>query len=323
MSQQITTCKNCGAPLDIRQGDAMAYCTYCGEVHQLRDLKDNEEHYMLGVRLGREQIRNALLGDLLKVPGVKETIYQSLQITKAELVYLPYYVTQVHGNLRWSGLGRQANYSFPYKGAYRHISFHTEPESGIFDDQVSVTKYAGNRDRSQLASHDISPIGRKYFDRGEIDAKGGIIDEPEMNFQDAAQQAKEYLEQKHQALLNEELEVLEETESNYQLGQNQLFHVPMWFINWKISAEGDTYSAIIDASSGITVSADTPRSKGYLLMAFGIGLLYLLVGLIPYIFLSLPSSTEWVAIVTMLVGLVFLAQTWYKNMSSNFKESGT
>ncbi len=316
-----TTCPNCGAPLDYREGDPVALCVYCNTMVQLRKIKTEEEHYMLKITADRGIIRTLLVGDLLKVPGVPENIRERLQIVEAKLVYIPYYVLQVHGNLKWRGLGRQARYYGPYEGAYRNISFYLKPEAGEFDDHLVTIVYAGNIQNEVLMSYKFATRGRRFFSLGEIKSHGGVVMEPKFGFDKAREIGLDKIRQKHLQLLREELQKIEETIPHYEVTQIQLIHVPMWFIKWKIGHSKKTYKAIIDASSGLTLYTDAPRGSTYWLSVITMSVVFMMIGASPFL-LDLPGalSLSIVKLAGIISGSVLSIQTFIKAMKTSFKE---
>ena len=323
MSENIlhTTCPNCGAPLDFKEGDAVAFCAYCNTMVKLREIKEEEEHYMLEITLDRGMMRTALVGDLLKVPGVPEKVRETLQIVDAKLVYIPYYVLQVHGTLKWKGLGKQARYSIPYKGAYRHISFYLKPETGLFDDQIVTIVYAGNIKNQFLENYKVATRGKRYFAIGEIKEKGGEVIDPVFDFKKAREIGLERIKMKHLEMLREEIEKVEEAIPQYEVIQIQLIHVPMWFIKWKIGKRGKTYKAIIDAASGVTLYADVPRNMFYWITVAGMTVIFLGVGLIPTVLTSItPLSLGVIKLASFIGGTSLAVHTIYKTANVSFRE---
>lgn len=320
---EVMTCKNCSAPLEYREGDAVAYCTFCGEVNRFREEKAQGEHFMLELNFDQNGARNLLVGDLLKIPGVRESVKTSLEIVKAELVYLPFYVAQVHGHLNWAGYGRQANFHNPYKGAYKNITFHTEPESGEFDDMITAIVYSGDERNPVVLNYRFAAKGRKFFAIAEIEQNGGIHIPEAFDFAEAEKRAMQRLEAKHTALLHEELDRIDSVTPNYQIGQNSLIHVPIWFLTWKISGSDDQKHSIIDAASGVTLETDVPGRGAYLLMTTGISIVFVILGLLPYLLLQSMVTVAITWALPMLFGFVLGGQTIYKNWPRKFKESET
>ena len=321
-SEEVLTvqCSNCGAALDYRQGDATAFCPFCNTITKLRDVKETKEHYSLAISVGRDQIRKLLVGDLLKVPGVPDTLQETLQIVEAKLVYEPYYIGQIHGNLKWAGLGRQARFWNYYKGGYRNISFYTEPESGVFDDHLMVTIYAGTARDPEITKYRFAAKGRRFFSASEIKADGGEIVEEQLDFKQAEEKALEVIVQKHQSLLAEELETVQQTEPEYHITQMQLIHVPMWHIKWKTSGSGKTYKAILDAASGATLLTDTPKSAGYWASMLGITAAFAAIAVSPF-FVPLAMFKSGVVLfsITGISGALAI-QTIWKNAKRSYRE---
>ncbi len=321
MSQQVINCSNCGAPLDYREGDAVAFCVYCNTITKLREIKKIEEHYTLEVSVGRENLRTLLVGDLLKVPGVPDSVRERLQIVEAKLIYVPYYVAQAHGNMKWKGLGRDANYWGRYRNGYRHISFHTKPESGEFDDRLVVILYAGPRKDADLENYEFATKGKRFYSIGEIKEIGAEAEEEQFDFEEARKRAINVVKQKHLLLLEEELEKVEDAKSEYEIHQLDLIHVPFWFITWKLAGSNKQYHAIIDAASGVTLRTDTPKSVLHWVAVFGVVLGFAAIGIVPFIFSTTGIfRSVFTSVATIVVAGAYAAQTIAKTVKTQFRE---
>ncbi len=321
MTQQVINCSNCGAPLDYREGDAVAFCVYCNTITKLREIKEIEEHYMLEVSAGRESLRTLLVGDLLKVPGVPNSIKERLQIVDAKLIYIPYYVAQAHGNMKWKGLGRDANYWGRYRDGYRHISFHTKEESGEFDDRLVVILYAGSRKDADLENYEFATKGKRFFSIGEIKESGAEAEDEQFDFEEAKKRAISLGKQKHLLLLEEELEKVQDAKSEYQIPQLELIHVPFWFITWKMAGSKKNYQAIIDAASGVTLRTDTPKSILHWLAVFGVVLGFVAIGAVPFLYATTGIfRSVFTSVTTTIVAGTYAVQTLVKTVKTVFRE---
>ncbi len=312
------TCEKCGAALEYRADEAVAFCGFCQTTNKLREISNVQEHFMLRIGVPREQLRSSLVGDLLKVPGVPSSVVSRLRIQEAKLVYVPFYVIQVHGNMKWSGQGRQATYSRPYSGAYRSIHFHTEPEQGQFDDQTTVVIPAGKPDE-RMQNYRISARGRRFFALGEITEQGAEHEEPSMSFDDAQNKAIGVLVEKHNALLSEELQSVEGTDYKYDVLQNHLVHVPMWYVSWKLAGSGKVQHSILDAAADITIWSDVARSKLYYIAYLSFGLAFL--GLAALLLYAKPFDSLVLLLPTVIMAAVLGGQTLVKGRPKAFEET--
>lgn len=323
MSENVINCSQCSAPIDFRPGDAVAYCIYCDGVTKLREIKENEKKYMLEATFKREHVRKLLVGDFLKIPGVTDSLADDLQITNARLVYLPYYVGKVHGNVKWAGLGRQAQYSFPFKGAYRNISFFTAPESGEFDDQMIVTNYAGTQEYGKLANYKLSSTGKKYFNLGEIKQNGGEIIDESYDENAARDLSLRAIADKHNRLLQEEVNQVTQRTDDYRVDELQLVFVPFWFLEWRFPGNDKIQYTIIDAASGQTIEMDTPRPRKFWLFAIFTTILFFFIGLLPIIlsYLGLIDEPGPQMYITLAIGCGLGIQTIILSRPKKFVET--
>ena len=136
--EQKVVCKNCSAPLDYRDGDTIAVCIYCNETNKFGEEKVTDEHYCLDLFIEQQNVRSTLVGDLLKIPGVSDNIETGLIIKNMNLIYLPFYITQIHGNVKWKGVGRDAEFSGHDGRGYTNIHFITKKEIELTQIQNNI-----------------------------------------------------------------------------------------------------------------------------------------------------------------------------------------
>ena len=278
--EQKVVCKNCSAPLDYRDGDTIAVCIYCNETNKFSEEKVTDEHYCLDLFIEQQNVRSTLVGDLLKIPGVSDNIETGLIIKNMNLIYLPFYITQIHGNVQWKGVGRDAEFSGHDGKGYTNIRFITKKEEGVFDDLITVVKYDSDKFSEELKQHNIAVIGRTFFSQGEIKNKGGKLINEKSDFKKAKNEALKELKKKHGKKLKDELMEIEEKIENYKITKSQLIHVPFWEVEWLEPNIDEPKKALIDAASGITVQADIPSRKLFMIFSYSMVALYLISSII-------------------------------------------
>ena len=124
-------CSYCGAILEIIAGATVLTCPSCNTVNPVVRGKQEAviQQYMLTLHLDKTATREALVGDLLKLPNSRPDLSRNLTFSKTELKYLPFYLVDVKGNTFFEGKGRSANYANWFKTGYQNIMFFLKPES--------------------------------------------------------------------------------------------------------------------------------------------------------------------------------------------------
>ncbi len=323
-------CEQCGADLRVSENATIAKCPYCNYFTQLKEVKETEERYLLTVNHQIEDLEKLLVGDLLKVPTVPSSIRNSIQIINAKLVYEPYFVSTVHGNMKWRGEGRSANYSFSYEGGYRNISFYLKPEAGVFDDFQIFVQYAGNRREDVFQNYLLSTEGKEFFAESTVSSRGGEIEKEAFDFSQAGERSVGFLRNKQLNLLNQEIQKVQDKEEKYRLLNNELIYVPFWIVDFAYKKGAKTKKAIVDASSGDTLILEIPKGRLFIMTLFFSVFIYsMLIGLTflfdPTLLIDisndkLPLGVRFTGPIFLIIFVGLLIQTMTYLLRSTFKE---
>ncbi len=259
----VINCKNCGAPLELEKTQSVKKCPFCLVVNKLAEIKEEDklDHWIVPVKFNASEIRDELVGDLLKHPGCSDLLQSHLTITDVKLVFYPYWIITVHNRTEYEGKGQYATYHNRYKSGYKHIRFHLKDERGVFDDEREFTIYAAEEVDKELFNFEIATRGKRYYDKIEVEkVRAGILPSV-LNVSQAKIEAVNAMREIHKGLIFKEIVQLSKAIDNPQIKGCYLLHIPFYFLTYSLL--GKEYKATMDAATGRTVITQIPRTKGY------------------------------------------------------------
>lgn len=298
-------CSYCGAELEIHEGETLVTCPYCDTANPVLTAKQEAviRRFMLSVHFNKEKAREALIGDLAKLPNSPTDLLKNLTLAKAELKYVPYYLVNVRGETIYQGKGRSAEYANYFKTGYQNIRFYLKPESDKLDDMKQYILFAASNMPDEVVNYTIAARGRKFFDKQEADKNYGEIVEPILTEPDAREQAKNLLYSYQQRIVSEEISVVDNLDQKFEIDEISLIFCPIWFLDFKLEGKvSKTYSAMIDASNGRTIYTQTPTKMSYWIFLGFTTVIFALFGIIGF---GLIFALNYNAIGTFLAVLGF------------------
>ena len=276
-------CIYCGADLEVHEGETLITCPYCDTANPVKTTAQEAviRRFMLSTHLNKEQAREALVGDLSKLPNSPSDLSTKLTLAKAELKYVPYYLINVRGITEYQGKGRSANYAKYFKTGYEIITFYLKPESDRLEDMKHYTIFAGPQMHDQVIKYNVAARGRQFFDKQEAVKNSGEIVEPVKDEAQARDEAKGLIQAYQRQIVNEEISVVDNLNEQFEIDEISIVFCPIWFLDFKLEGKATkTYTAIIDASNGRTIYTQTPTKFSY----------YLFLGIMTVIFIALGIS---------------------------------
>ena len=311
-------CPNCNAPLELEATQSHVTCPYCNVTSELKKVSELIEHYMLPVSYDVSQIRTELIGDILKHPGVPEDIHTSLEFTKIDLKFYPYFIVTVHLRTEYKGNGEYATFSNRYKSGYRNININLKPEQGVFDDTREFIIYSAEEVNNDLLNFEISTRGKRYFQALEAEkVKAGVV--PSIfNLEQAKEEAIRNMRDIHKGLMLKELATILEVRDKPDIEGVYLLHIPFYFLSFKVGNK--EYNAIMDAATGRTVDTKVPRETSYWMQVGLLSLLFGAVGLAG-IYLAVQGILGYFGIFGAIAGLVYVARTLQLGLKSRYTET--
>ena len=320
MNVKSIMCPNCAAPLEMEATQTHVTCPYCNVTSELKKVSELIEHYMLPVSYDVTQIRTELVGDILKYPGAPEDLHNSLEFTKIDLKFYPYFIVTVHLRTEYKGNGEYATFSNRYKSGYRNISTHLKPEQGVFDDTREFIIYSAEEVNNDLINFEISTRGKRYFQALEAEkVKAGVV--PSIfNLEQAKEEAIRNMREIHKGLMMKELAQILEVKDLPEIKGVYLLHIPFYFLDFKVRDK--QYKAILDAATGRTVITQIPREKSYWLQVGVLTTIFGAIGLAG-IFFAVQQTTllAYFTIFGAIAGLVYAARTLQLGLKSRYRET--
>lgn len=319
MSSKEIQCSYCGAPLEVMEGQTVIKCEFCDTVNSLDTAKEAVlRRYMLSIHFEKTQAREALVGDLSKIPGCPPDLSTNLTFVEAELKYLPFYLINVRGETYFAGMGRTATYSNWFKSGYRNIFFSLKPETDRFQDMKQYVVYAGPQVQKEIMDYTIATRGRVFFDKANATKFNATIIEPEMNEENARETGKSLLKNYHDNIVHEEVQEIEELQQQQEIDEISLIYAPIWFVKFKIAGLKQ-YEAMIDASTGRTIYTETPRRMRHYFIIGLLAMKFLIISGIGYLLFYLFELNA-VAVFLGIMGAFLALQGLIEGWPRKFKE---
>lgn len=320
MTVKSIMCPNCSAPLEMEATQSHVTCPYCEVTSELKKVSELIEHYMLPVSYDVSQIRTELIGDILKHPGVPEDLHKSLEFTKIDLKFYPYFIVTVHLRTEYKGNGEYATFSSRYKSGYRHISTHLKPEQGVFDDTREFIIYSSEDVINDLINFEISTRGKRYFQALEAEKVKADVNKSIFNLEQAKEEAIGNMRDIHKGLMMKELAQILEVKDEPKVEGVYLLHIPFYFLEFKVGKK--EYKATMDAATGRTVITQVPRETSYWIQVGVLTTLFGAIGLAGiYFAVNNVLETGYFGIFGAIAGLVYAARTLQLGMKSRYSET--
>lgn len=269
MSKEVTKqkCIYCGAELEFQKGETLITCPYCETANPILTTTKQEaviRRYMLSVHLNQEQAREALVGDLSKLPNSPTDLLKNLTLSKAELKFVPYYLVNVRGATEYQGKGRSAEYFNYFKTGYQNISFFLKPEADKFEDMKQYVLFAGPELSNEVMNYTIAARGMQFFDKQQAVKNNAEIIEPIKDDNQARDEAKGLLQNYQTGIVHEEISEIDNLNQNYEIDEISLVFCPIWFLKFNLEGKASkSYTSIIDASNGRTIYTQSPTRMSY------------------------------------------------------------
>lgn len=235
-------CKNCGAPLNLRPGELVATCRYCGYTAIVGgDTPFQLEHSLIVNEFTSaaitESLQNWMRSGFMK-PG---DLAKKSKILVLELRYLPFWLVPLKATSNYEGILERISPPTPRKGTVEND----------YDWLVL------GRKGSEFPTRDYSvPVeGKIPFNFTKVDAQGKFLNS-EIESGEAVQHAKEEVEEHQRFLVKQEVDEVTSFTTDFKVDTPTYIHAPLWFAQYEY--KGRTFNAILDGSSGQVLRADVP-----------------------------------------------------------------
>lgn len=243
---QEIRCSNCSAPIKFNPGEILATCQYCGFTVVIETGKTfTFEHSMILNQFDPVQVekpvRDWMRSGFMK-PG---DLARSSKILEKTLMYLPFWIIHV-------------NVVSKYKGVFERLTPPTIKE-GKIEKEYNWLVLARKATEFPTREYEIPLEGKIPYDFRRIEGFAKVLNS-EVSKEDAADIAREEIEDLHQFLAKKFVDKIIEIKSESSVSDTSYLHAPIWFIKYEY--KGKNYQLLIDGATGTAIKGDIP-SKGF------------------------------------------------------------
>ncbi len=236
------TCRNCGAPLDLKPGELVSTCRYCGFTAVVgADAAFQLEHSLILNNYNPDRIADVLqdwMGSGFLKP---QDLARKGRILSLELRFLPFWLIPVKATSTYEGILERVSPPMPRKGSIENM----------YDWLVL------GRRGTQFPTRDYKfPVtGKIPFDFSKIDSQAKFLNS-ELSSGEAVQQARDEVDDHQRFLAKQAVDRILSFSTEFKVETPTYVHAPLWFGQYEY--RGRTYNAMIDGSSGEVLRADIP-----------------------------------------------------------------
>jgi DNA-directed RNA polymerase subunit RPC12/RpoP len=246
-------CPVCGKPTDVAEGEKGVHCPYCNTDFLTME---GEERYAMPAYYNSSSCFETLMLWAKKQGGYDESTPIRLHMDRATLHFHPFWVISLEGTTTFTGLGEDAEYSWPEGGAFRQLKTLLRPEQGTFDRRFEFLFPASKDFPQELTSYQIPGRARKYFSTGVVTAAGGILHGGVVNRAQAEEIANDSAKQQFSLLIDREVQRVDARKDSLTIVESYYIYVPIWAFGY--SFKGKAFVAFVDASTGRVLYATYP-----------------------------------------------------------------
>jgi len=279
-----STCGKCGAPLSVTQEDLIITCKYCG--------------FTISVASGEEIRRHSMLENRLFTPQAVETaqkymdkgifrsgVARDAQITAVKLRFVPFWTFPATATTYFSGVtGRgvmgelhQAQEALTDKrastlsklgklvkagvSAYMETQQKDGPPTSVsssFSSDYVWPMLARKTMFSDINCYDVPVVRKIPFDVGRIPSEAEFLN-TEYNEEEAKIRVKSEIDAKERLIASGKVDNLETCSSTVSIGEGELVHVPVWFVQYSLKSEN--YVILVDGCEGRVLGGGRPLLK--------------------------------------------------------------
>jgi hypothetical protein len=239
------SCAHCGAPVEFKPGEIVTTCRYCGFTQVIQTGQPfTLEHAMLlneyDEAEAESRVRN-WMGSGFAKPG---DLARASRITEKSLVYVPFWMLQVHA-------------TSSYKGVFERIAPPIVKE-GRIERRYNWLVLARKATQFPTREYDVPLDGKVPYDFRRIEGFAKVLNS-EVGREDAVETARQDIEAHHQFLAKQDIDKLIDMRTEFEFGDSVYLHAPVWFITYEYGRE--MYQILLDGSTGLVIKGDIPATK--------------------------------------------------------------
>ena len=235
-------CKNCGAPLNLKPGELVSTCRYCGFTAVVGANTSFQLEHSLILNNHNPGAIGDVLQDWMGSGFMKpQDLARKSRILSLELRYLPFWLIRMKASSAYEGVLERISPPMPRKGTIENV----------YDWLVL------GRRGTQFPTRDykVPVTGKIPFDFTKIDSQAKFLNS-ELSSAEAVQQARDEVDDHQRFLATQVIDRILSFSTDFNIETPTYIHAPLWFGQYEYKAR--TYNALIDGSSGVVLRADIP-----------------------------------------------------------------
>lgn len=280
-------CKNCGAPLEYAQGEAVLHCTYCGTATMLAGaggIVRVEAHSVLPIQVERGQVQARTHEWLSKGFWKAADLAERAVYEQVEGVALPFWVVKTRARTYWSGMDRRTRTTG--SGDSKRTETYWEPTSGEFAEEYHWTVFAREDEDEVWGLSALNPGGHateadwgRFFlgfgtgtkssrksdllDGAEPFSLQAVADMRVVNGQITQAQAEQRGETDigdlHRKRTEGKATRITDCDTSVDIRGCELVHLPVWQVVYRY--RNKPYQLLVNANSGEVIAGQAPVGK--------------------------------------------------------------
>jgi DNA-directed RNA polymerase subunit RPC12/RpoP len=291
-------CPVCGKQVEVAEGEKAVHCRYCNSDFMTME---GEERFVMPVYYNSSSCFETFMLWAKKQGGYEESTPIQLHMDSALLHFYPFWVISLEGTTTFTGLGEDAEYSWPEGGAYRQMRTFLRPEQGTFDRRFELLLPATKDLPQELKGYQIPGRARKYYSPNLVVDAGGILHGGVVSREQAESWGTDEAKGQFTFLIQREVDRVDTRKDSLNLIESYYIYVPIWAFGYSFKGKG--YSAFVDASTGRVIFATYPPDIREKASYMGIALAHIAVGGLAT-FLLLSQGIPLAYLVGIPLGLV-------------------
>ncbi len=235
-------CSNCGAPLNLRPGELVSTCRYCGFTSVVGAATPFQLEHSLILNNHNSATIADVLHDWMGSGFMKPPdLAKNGKILSLELRYLPFWLIPMKATSTYEGILERISPPMPRKGTIENM----------YDWLV-----LGRRGtKFPTRDYKVPVTGKIPFDFTKIDSQAKFLNS-ELSSAEAVQVARDEVDDHQRFLAKQVVDRTLSFSTEFKIETPTYIHVPLWFGQYEY--KGRTYNALMDGSSGAVLRADVP-----------------------------------------------------------------
>ena len=248
-------CPDCGAPLNVRAGEAIILCEYCGSsVNLAVGTKYFLKHSIIPAKFDKKGMLAEVRSWMKKGFLMPSDLARKADIQSAVLRFMPFFIINVSVATKYSGVFTRTGANIEKKGEMLNEYYW---------------KVLGRRGSSfPTRSYEVPASGKSEFNLSLLSPEAKFLNS-EIDENEANQRAEQEIKEHQKFLLKNEVDHITEIDTQITVNNTEFLHVPVWYIKYEY--RGKTYDLIMDGATGQEIQGQIPRmeKKGLMGKLFG------------------------------------------------------